>query len=70
MLDDQVETSTGSVWISNTNLTKWLKFRAVEVTARDDDVVPLQELFEIVGDDADSQEAYDAGRNLLYVACT
>jgi superfamily I DNA/RNA helicase len=38
--------------------------------ACDDEVVPLQERIETVGDDADLQEVYDTERHLLYVACT
>jgi ATP-dependent exoDNAse (exonuclease V) beta subunit len=36
----------------------------------DDEVIPLQERIETVGDDADLQEVYDTERHLLYVACT
>lgn len=35
-----------------------------------DEVIPLQERIETVGDDADLQEVYDTERHLLYVACT
>jgi superfamily I DNA/RNA helicase len=38
--------------------------------ACDDEVVPLQERIETVGDDADLQEVYDTERHLLYVAYT
>jgi superfamily I DNA/RNA helicase len=38
--------------------------------ACDDEVIPLQERIESVGDDADLQEVYDTERHLLYVACT
>ena len=47
-----------------------LEFRAVAVMACDDEVIPLQERIETVGDDADLQEVYDTERQLLYVACT
>jgi superfamily I DNA/RNA helicase len=47
-----------------------LEFRAVVVMACDDEVIPLQERIETVGDDADLQEVYDTERHLLYVACT
>lgn len=36
----------------------------------DDEVIPLQERIETVGDDADLQEVYDTERHLRYVACT
>jgi superfamily I DNA/RNA helicase len=52
------------------HLAKGLEFRAVAVMACDDEVVPLQERIETVGDDADLQEVYDTERQLLYVACT
>jgi superfamily I DNA/RNA helicase len=42
----------------------------VVVMACDDEVIPLQERIETVGDDADLQEVYDTERHLLYVACT
>jgi superfamily I DNA/RNA helicase len=52
------------------HLAKGLEFRAVAVMACDDEIVPLQERIETVGDDADLQEVYDTERHLLYVACT
>ena len=70
VLDEHVETTTGFVSISTMHLAKGLEFRAVVVMACDDEVVPLQERIETVGDDADLQEVYDTERHLLYVACT
>jgi ATP-dependent exoDNAse (exonuclease V) beta subunit len=52
------------------HLAKGLEFRAVVVMACDDEVIPLQERIETVGDDADLKEVYDTERQLLYVACT
>lgn len=52
------------------HLVKGLEFRAVVVMACDDEVIPLQERIETVGDEADLQEVYDSERHLLYVACT
>jgi superfamily I DNA/RNA helicase len=52
------------------HLAKGLEFHAVVVMACDDEVIPLQERIETVGDDADLQEGYDTERHLLYVACT
>ena len=69
-VDEHVETSSGHVSISTMHLAKGLEFRAVVVMACDDEVVPLQERIETVGDDADLQEVYDTERHLLYVACT
>ena len=70
ILDEQVATSTGHVSISTMHLAKGLEFRAVVVMACDDEIIPLQERIETVGDDADLQEVYDTERHLLYVACT
>ncbi len=46
------------------HLAKGLEFRAVAVMACDDEVLPLQERIETVGDDADLQEVYDTERHL------
>jgi superfamily I DNA/RNA helicase len=70
VLDDHVETSSGYVSISTMHLAKGLEFRAVVVMACDDEIIPLQERIETVGDDADLKEVYDTERHLLYVACT
>jgi hypothetical protein len=70
VLDDHVETTSGHLSISTMHLAKGLEFRAVAVMACDDEVIPLQERIETVGDDADLQEVYDTERHLLYVACT
>ena len=70
ILDEHVETTSGHVSISTMHLAKGLEFRAVVVMACDDEIIPLQERIETVGDDADLQEVYDTARHLLYVACT
>ena len=70
LLDEHVETASGHVSISTMHLAKGLEFRAVVVMACDDEVIPLQERIETIGDDADLQEVYDTERHLLYVACT
>jgi hypothetical protein len=70
ILDENVETTTGHVSVSTMHLAKGLEFRAVAVMACDDEVIPLQERIQTVGDDADLQEVYDTERQLLYVACT
>jgi superfamily I DNA/RNA helicase len=70
VLDEHVETASGRVSIGTMPLAKGLEFRAVAVMACDDEVVPLQERIEAVGDEADLEEIYDTERNLLYVACT
>lgn len=70
VLDEHVATEYGAVSVSTMHLAKGLEFRAVAVMACDDEVIPLQERIETVGDDADLQEVYDTERHLLYVACT
>lgn len=70
ILDDSVETASGHISIGTMHLAKGLEFRAVVVMACDDEIIPLQERIETVGDDADLQEVYDTERQLLYVACT
>ena len=70
ILDEHVETASGYISISTMHLAKGLEFRAVAVMACDDEVIPLQERIETVGDDADLQEVYDTERHLLYVAST
>ena len=70
VLDEHVETASGFVSISTMHLAKGLEFRAVVAMACDDEIIPLQERIETVGDDADLHEVYDTERHLLYVACT
>ena len=70
ILDEHVATEHDHVSVSTMHLAKGLEFRAVAVIACDDEVIPLQERIETVGDDGDLQEVYDTERQLLYVACT
>ena len=70
ILDEHVETTSGYISIGTMHLAKGLEFRAVVVMACGDEIIPLQERIETVGDDADLQEVYDTERHLLYVACT
>lgn len=70
VLDDEVETVPGTASISTMHLAKGLEFRAVVAMACDDEVIPLQERIESIGDDADLEEVYATERHLLYVACT
>jgi superfamily I DNA/RNA helicase len=70
ILDENVDTTSGHLSISTMHLAKGLEFRAVAVMACDDEIIPLQERIETVGDDADLQDVYDTERHLLYVACT
>lgn len=70
ILDEHVETTSGYVSISTMHLAKGLEFRAVVAMACDDEIIPLQQRIETVGDDADLQEVYDTERQMLYVACT
>jgi superfamily I DNA/RNA helicase len=66
ILDEHVETTHGHVSISTMHLAKGLEFRAVVVMACDDEIIPLQERIETVGDDADLQEIYDTERHLRF----
>jgi mRNA-degrading endonuclease RelE of RelBE toxin-antitoxin system len=70
VLDERLEMASGHASIGTQHLAKGLEFRAVAVMACDDEIIPLQERIENVGDDADLQEVYDTERQLLYVACT
>jgi superfamily I DNA/RNA helicase len=70
VLDERVEAISGYASVCTMHLAKGLEFRAVAVMACDDEIIPLQERIETVGDDADLQEIYDTERQLLYVACT
>jgi mRNA-degrading endonuclease RelE of RelBE toxin-antitoxin system len=70
ILDDHVETVSDFVSISTMHLAKGLEFRSVVVMACDDEVIPLQERIETVGEDSDLKEVYETERHLLYVACT
>lgn len=70
VLDEHVEFANGQASVCTMHLAKGLEFRAVVVMACDDEVIPLQERFEAVTDDADIEEVYNTERNLLYVACT
>jgi superfamily I DNA/RNA helicase len=70
ILDESVNVTSNYASISTMHLAKGLEFRAVVVMACDDEVIPLQERIEEVGDEADLQEVYDTERHLLYVACT
>src|SRR5262245_3652104 len=53
--------------ISTMHPAKGLEFRTVVVMACDDEIIPLQERIETVGDDADLEEVYNTERHLLYV---
>ena len=68
--EEHVDTTSGHIAIGTMHLAKGLEFRAVVVMACDDEVIPLQERIETVGDEADLQEVYETERHLLYVACT
>lgn len=70
ILDERIEPAEGEVSIATMHLAKGLEFRAVIVMACDDEVIPLQERIDTVGDESDLKEVYDTERHLLYVACT
>jgi hypothetical protein len=70
LLDERLATNIATASLSTMHLAKGLEFRTVAVLACDDDVIPLKERIEAVGDDSDLEEVYASERNLLYVACT
>jgi DNA helicase IV len=70
VLDQNAQTVIGHVSVSTMHIAKGLEFRAVAVMACDDEVVPLQERIESVGDEGDLKDVYETERHLLYVACT
>ncbi len=70
VLDEQMGPGQGCLSISTMHLAKGLEFRVVVVMACDDEVIPLQERIERIGDEADLEEVYNTERHLLYVACT
>lgn len=69
-LSDKIEITEGRLSVGTMHLAKGLEFRAVAVMACDDEIIPLQERIENVGDEADLEEVYNSERHLLYVACT
>jgi len=70
VLDEHLATNSATASLCSMHLAKGLEFRTVAVLACDDDVIPLKERIEAVGDDSDLEEVYTSERNLLYVACT
>lgn len=70
VLDDGADVNDDSLAIGTMHHVKGLEFRAVAVMACDNDVIPLQERMESIGEGGDLQEVYDSERQLLYVACT
>ena len=70
VLDEKTNTTSNYASVATMHFAKGLEFRAVVVMACDDEIIPLQDRIETIGDDADLQEVYDTERHLLYVACT
>jgi len=70
VLNQKMNTTSGSASLCTMHLAKGLEFRAVAVMACDDEVIPLQERIDTVTDDSDLEEVYNTERHLLYVACT
>jgi superfamily I DNA/RNA helicase len=69
-LDQHVETQSGHISIGTLHLAKGLEFRAVAVMACDDQILPLQERIDAVGDEGDLEEVFNTERHLFYVGCT
>lgn len=70
ILDERLATNSAKASLCTMHLAKGLEFRTVVVLACDQDVVPLKERIEALGDQSDLNEVYTSERNLLYVACT
>lgn len=70
VLDERVHVQPGKVVVSTMHLAKGLEFRAVAVTACDDEVIPSQARIAAVSDEGDLEDVYNTERQLLYVACT
>jgi superfamily I DNA/RNA helicase len=70
VLDEHLESKAGHASIGTMHLAKGLEFRSVAVMACDDEIIPLQDRIEAIGDEADLEEVYNSERHLLYVACT
>jgi superfamily I DNA/RNA helicase len=70
VLEEHGEAVGGCASIGTMYLAKGLEFRLVAVMACDDEVVPLQERIESVGDDADLADVYATEGYPLYVART
>jgi mRNA-degrading endonuclease RelE of RelBE toxin-antitoxin system len=70
VLDERSDLKSGFVAVSTMHLAKGLEFKSVAVMACDDEVIPLQDRIESIGDESDLEEVYNTERHLLYVACT
>ncbi len=70
ILDQRMEALSCHISVSTMHHAKGREFCAVAVMACDDEIIPLQERSQTVGDDADLQEVYETERHFLYVACT
>lgn len=70
VIDRKMAPIQGHISIATMHLAKGMEFRAVAVMGCDDEVLPLQERIESVGDESDLKEVYETERHLLYVACT
>jgi DNA helicase IV len=70
VLDENVETISGNMSVCSMHLARGLEFRTVVVMACDDEIIPLRERIQAIGDEADLEEIYASERHLLYVACT
>jgi superfamily I DNA/RNA helicase len=70
IIDENVETVTGHVFVGTMHFAKGLKFRSVVIMACDDEIIPLQPGIETVSDDTDFEEVYNTERHLLYLTCT
>jgi superfamily I DNA/RNA helicase len=70
VLDDNIELPSDHISLATLHLAKGLEFKSVAVMACDDEVIPLQQRIDTVGDEADLEDVFDTERHLLYVGCT
>lgn len=70
LLDAETEPQEGYIALSTMHLAKGLEFKCVVVMACDDEVLPLKQRTEGVGDEVNLEDIQNTERNLLYVACT
>ena len=70
VLDECADGTFDGVVVATMHRAKGLEFRAVAITACDDEILPLQSRIESLTDDADLEDTYGTERHLLYVACT
>jgi len=69
-LTERAEDFGDCVSLGTMHLAKGLEFKAVVVTACDDEALPLQSRVDAATDEDELREVFDTERHLFYVACT